>query len=97
MSIAIVLYALCFIAECVMLVKYRFNIDLSLTFTVISRIWYFLGFAGSAFCVILPEPRGGRQNSGRFYYSEDDEDEFTFYLYYADTVAFESLPPRCGS
>lgn len=75
MSIAIVLYALCFIAECVMLIKYRFNIDLSLTFTVISRIWYFLGFAGSAFCVILPEPSEGNYNTGSFYYSEDDEDE----------------------
>ena len=79
MSIAIVLYALCFIAECVMLIKYRFNIDLSLTFTVISRIWYFLGFAGSAFCVILPEPRGRRKHkSSEFYYSEDDEDDVEF-------------------
>ncbi|MBQ3265689.1 MAG: hypothetical protein IJH07_07920 [Ruminococcus sp.] len=75
MSIAIVLYALCFIAECVMLIKYRFNIDLSLFFTLISRIWYFLGFAGSAFCVILPEPIGRKHKSGSFYYSEDDEEE----------------------
>ena len=75
MSIAIVLYALCFIAECVMLIKYRFNIDLSLLFTLISRIWYFFGFAGSAFCVILPEPRVRKHKSGSFYYSEDDEDE----------------------
>ena len=74
MSVAIALYVLCFIAECVMLIKYRFNIDLSLTFTLISRIWYFLGFAGTAFCFILPVPKRERKHrSGQFIYSDEED------------------------
>lgn len=81
MSVAIVLYALCFIAEGVMMIKYRYMVDLNLTFTLISRVWYFLGFAGTAFCFMLPAPRERRKHqSSEFYYSEDAEDEIDLIL-----------------
>lgn len=57
MSVVIALYGVCFIIECVLLVKYGYNIDLDLKFTLISRVLYFLSFAGTAFCLMLPPPK----------------------------------------
>ncbi len=56
MSVTIALYAVCFIMECVLMIKYRMNIDLGLKSTLFSRLLYFLGFAGAAFCFMLPAP-----------------------------------------
>ena len=76
MKLAIVLYYTCFLAECVMLIRYRFNIELSLKFTLISRLLFFIGFAGTAFCFMLPTPVGRKKHrSGSFYYSEEDKDD----------------------
>ena len=74
MFIAIGLYTLCFVAECLMLIIYRFNIEQSLKFTLISRVWYFLGFAGTAFCFMLPVPKRERKHrSGQFVYSDEED------------------------
>ena len=79
MTIAIVLFALNFILECVLMIKYRMNIEQSLKLTLISRVLYFVGFAGTAFCFMLPAPKRKRKEpkAGRFIYSdkEDGEDD----------------------
>ena len=54
MSFVIVLYAACFIMECVLLMKYRMNIDLSRKFTGISRFLYCIGFVSIAVNFMLP-------------------------------------------
>lgn len=54
MSFVILLYAACLVMECVLLMKYRMNIDLSRKFTVISRFLYFIGFASVAVNFMLP-------------------------------------------
>lgn len=54
MSLVIVLYVACFVMECVLLMKYRMNIDLSRKFTVISRLLYCLSFVGIAVNFMLP-------------------------------------------
>ena len=79
MTIAIVLFTLHFILECVLMIKYRMNIEQSLKLTLISRVLYFVGFAGTAFCFMLPAPKRKRKEpkAGRFIYSdeEDGDDE----------------------
>ena len=79
MTIAIVLFTLHFILECVLMIKYRMNIEQSLKLTLISRVLYFVGFAGTAFCFMLPAPKRKRKEpkAGRFIYSdkEDGEDD----------------------
>ena len=54
MAFVIVLYVACFVIECVLLMKYRVNIDLSRRFTVISRFFYCLSFVGMAVNFMLP-------------------------------------------
>ena len=54
MAFVIVLYVACFVIECVLLMKYRMNIDLSRRFTVISRFFYCLSFVGMAVNFMLP-------------------------------------------
>ena len=54
MSFVIVLYVACLIMECVLLMKYRMNIDLSRKFTVISRFLYCIGFVSMAVNFMLP-------------------------------------------
>ncbi|MEE0840983.1 MAG: hypothetical protein U0L72_10655 [Acutalibacteraceae bacterium] len=54
MSFVIVLYVACLIMECVLLMKYRMNIDLSRKFTVISRFLYCIGFVSIAVNFMLP-------------------------------------------
>ena len=79
MTIAVVLFTLHFILECVLMIKYRMNIEQSLKLTLISRVLYFVGFAGTAFCFMLPAPKRKRKEpkAGRFIYSdkEDGEDD----------------------
>nr|WP_316618378.1 hypothetical protein [uncultured Ruminococcus sp.] len=79
MTIAIVLFTLHFILECVLMIKYRMNIEQSLKLTLVSRVLYFVGFAGTAFCFMLPAPKRKRKEpkAGRFIYSdkEDGEDD----------------------
>ena len=76
MSVAIALYALCFIMECVLMIGYRMNIDLGLKSTLFSRLLYFLGFAGTAFCFMLPAPNiESKVEEGKFVYSNGDDDE----------------------
>lgn len=79
MTIAIVLFTLHFILECVLMIRYRMNIEQSLKLTLISRVLYFVGFAGTAFCFMLPAPKRKRKEpkAGRFIYSdkEDGEDD----------------------
>lgn len=79
MTIAIVLFTLHFILECVLMIKYRMNIDQSLKFTLISRVLYYFGFAGTACCFMLPVPKRKPKEpkAGQFIYSskKDNEDE----------------------
>ena len=57
MSFAILLYVACLLMECVMLLQYHLNIDLSLTTTFLSRFLYFFGFAGTALNLMLLVPQ----------------------------------------
>ena len=47
--VSIAIYALCFAAECVMMMHYGVNVDFSLKLSLLSRLLYFVGFAGIAF------------------------------------------------
>ena len=83
MCAAIALYTLCFIADCITLIKYRFNIDLNLKFALISRLWFFLGYAGTALCFILPAPKKEIETTeSQFIYSdkEDGDDKIDLVL-----------------
>ena len=79
MTIAIVLFTLHFILECVLMIKYRMNIEQNLKYTLISRVLYYFGFAGTACCFMLPAPKRKRKEpkAGQFIYSdeEDGDDE----------------------
>ena len=75
MTIAIVLFTLHFILECVLMIKYRMNIEQSLKLTLVSRVLYFAGFAGTAFCFMLPTPKRKhrKKKAGQFIYSDEDD------------------------
>ena len=79
MTIAIVLFTLHFILECVLMIKYRMNIEQNLKYTLISRVLYYFGFAGTACCFMLPAPKRKRKEpkAGQFIYpdEEDGDDE----------------------
>lgn len=51
--VVIALYVLSFIAECVMLIGYRINIDFSMKLTLISRLLYCVAFVGTAVSLML--------------------------------------------
>ena len=76
MSIVIALYVACLITECVMLIVYRVNNELSLKVTLISKLVYCFGFVGTAIGFMLPAPTVEEEvKSGEFVYSEDVDDE----------------------
>ncbi len=54
MLFVIVMYVLCLILECVLILKYGSNIDLSRKFTLISRFLYCSGFVSIAVSFMLP-------------------------------------------
>ena len=54
--VVIALYVLCLAAECVMIIRYGMNIELGLKLTLISRLLYFGGFAGTAFSFLFNDP-----------------------------------------
>ena len=73
LSAAAILYALCLIMECVMLIKYRVNIDLSLKYTLASRFLYYFGFIGMA--VSFMRPRDKIYNPDEYYNEKLSEAE----------------------
>ena len=79
MTITVVLFTLHFILECVLMIKYRMNIEQSLKLTLVSRVLYYFGFAGTACCFMLPAPerKPEEPKEGQFIYSdeEDGDDE----------------------
>lgn len=54
MSVVIALYVLCLMMECVLLLRYNLNVDLSLAATTASRFIYCLAFVGLAVNFLLP-------------------------------------------
>lgn len=54
--VLIVIYVLCFAAECVMMVRYGMNVELGLKLTLFSRLMYFGGFSGTAFSFLFNDP-----------------------------------------
>lgn len=54
MSVVILLYVSCLVIDCVLILKYHVNIDLSLKFTLLSRFLYFAGYVGIAVNFMLP-------------------------------------------
>jgi hypothetical protein len=54
--VAIAIYAICFAAECVMMIRYRMNVDGSLKLALLSRLAYFVGFSGTAFIFFFSDP-----------------------------------------
>ena len=76
MTVAIVIFAACFIIDCVLALKYGVNIEGPLMPYLLSRLLFRLGFIGTAVSFLLPVPkRESEVRAGRFLYSEDDEDE----------------------
>lgn len=71
LSAAAILYALCLIMECVMLIKYRVNIDLSLKFTLASRFLYYFGFIGMAVSFMRPSSESAHSED---YYNEEQSE-----------------------
>lgn len=53
---SIAIYALCFAAECVMMLYYGVNVDFTLKLSLLSRLLYFVGFAGVAFGFLFSDP-----------------------------------------
>ena len=81
MSAVIALYVACLVMECVLLIKYRVNIELTLKVTLLSRFVYCFGFVGTAICSMLPAPKVEEEaKSGQFVYSEDVDDEIDFVM-----------------
>ena len=76
MSFVIVLYVSVLIMEYVLILKYRVNIDLSVKYTMLSRLLYCFGFVGMAVSFMLPikgySPSVKRMNQ------VSDEDAFVF-------------------
>ena len=62
MSVIILIFAACLVMECILLIKYRVNIDTSLKLTFISRFFYFFGFTGTAIVFCLPHKRPKRRH-----------------------------------
>lgn len=76
MSIVIGLYVACLSMESILMIVYRFNIDLSLKFTLVSRLLYCFGFVGTAVGIMMPAPKIKQEHKpGRYIYSDDDEEE----------------------
>lgn len=76
MSVVIVLFIACFVMDCVLLLKYHATIELSLKLTLISRVLYLIGFAGTAISFQFPESLPvAEERKGNYIYSDDNEDE----------------------
>ena len=73
MFFVIALYVSTLLMECVMIIKYRVNIDLSGLSTVISRFIYFFGFVGTAVSFMLPSTKV--QSSTEQYINKKQIDE----------------------
>ena len=54
--VAIAIYVLCFASECVMMIRYRLNVEGSLKLALLSRLFYFLGFSGIACTFFFNDP-----------------------------------------
>ena len=81
MSVVIALYVICFVLECIMIIKYRINIDLSRKYTLLSRALYCAAFVGTAVGFMLPHLLIREiKRPGEFIYSEDVEDEIDLIL-----------------
>ena len=79
MTAVIAIFVAAFVIECIMLIKYRVNIDLSLKYTLLSRAVYCSGFVGTAIGFLLPAPtiddEEYKEKQGDFISSENDEDD----------------------
>lgn len=73
MFFVIALYVSTLLMECVMIIKYRVNIDLSGLSTVISRFIYFFGFVSTAVSFMLPSTKV--QSSTEQYINKKQIDE----------------------
>ena len=78
MSIVILLFVANFVIECVLLIQYHINIDIRTRYTLMSRVFYCLGFVGTAFGFLLPIPKERRHGRSHHSYSENDDGEVDF-------------------
>lgn len=58
MTIVIVLYALNLVMECILILKYRMNIEYGRILTSLSRVLFFIGYVGTAVNFMLPPTPG---------------------------------------
>ena len=72
MAFVIVLYVSVLIMECVLIMNYRVNIDLTRKYTVIGRLLYCFGFVGMAAGFMLPSSRG--KSSTEEYINKEQSD-----------------------
>ena len=82
MTVAIVMFAAVLVLECILMIKYGMNIEISLKVTLVSRVMFFLGFAGIACSLMLPAPdkKHSEPQEGQYVYSDDNEDEIDLVL-----------------
>ena len=81
MTVAIVLYVLTFIIECVLIIVYRINVDVSRKLTLLSRLLYCMGYVGTAISFTLPAPQKEEKvQESEFFYSDNDDDEIDLIL-----------------
>ena len=72
LSVVTALYALCLVMECVLLLKYRFNIELNLKYTLASRLLYYFGFIGMVLSFMRPLAR--ESSPDQDFYEEQNKD-----------------------
>ena len=79
MTVAIVMFAAVLVLECILMLKYGMNIEISLKVTLVSRVMFFLGIACS---LMLPAPdkKPSEPQEGQYVYSDDNEDEIDLVL-----------------
>ena len=78
MSAVVLLYLSCLIMEIVLMIRYGWNIDLSLKYTIASRFLYFFGFAGIAVSFMLPVPQSQGGIPAAMIRQTSREDEILF-------------------
>ena len=60
MSVVVALYVVCLISDCFLRIQYHLSVDLNLSLALISRVLFFLGFAGTAVGFMIPSERGDK-------------------------------------
>lgn len=81
MVIVIILFIVFLILEVVLILKYHMLIDLGVRLTLLGRVLFCGGFAGTALGLILPAPKiEEKPRMGHYVYSDSNKDEIDLVL-----------------